>query len=232
MSDSDDLFGSYDSDDEARMNEALPDLYEPYKNDPQWLSFLGGLLPVTAREYGKRAKNFMDFKGELIQMGEDVSSLSSVLLKYFEDKRAATNVGGSRRHSPTTFKSWWVILSRFHLYTGHGNLSEICPIMLANLKNWAKNEKVKQAAVFTKEDLETYFQFEDTPATMLRKCYVAIAISFAARTYEVLALDFSQLKLSTSVGGTGLNRMYTVWYAKSALKSKYYERFSLRFSSF
>ena len=97
------------------------------------------------------------------------------------------------------------------------DLKIACPIMKTLIKNWTKNTVVKQAKVFTREELASYYEIispDGYEKMLLREVYAVIAVSFAGRTEEVYCLDWDQIELA--ITGPNEDRSYIIRYQKRA----------------
>jgi hypothetical protein len=59
-------------------------------------------------------------------------------------------------YAPTTLRSRYSAIKKWWLHPGRGMLSVMCPLVESNLAKWDKTHIIKQARVFTKEQLGKY----------------------------------------------------------------------------
>ena len=214
---SDDLWGPESTEeDERRRRAEYPDPYAVYENNPNWVIFLSTLQHDSEKQYVRRVQDFLNFK-ESERVVNGVEDLRSVVVSYFNEKNEEKKEDGSRRYKATNFQGWFVQLQKFYMMTEGIDLKIACPIMKTLIKNWTKNTVVKQAKVFTREELASYYEIispDGYEKTLLRQVYAVIAVSFAGRTEEVYCLDWDQIELA--ITGPNEDRSYIIRYQKRA----------------
>jgi hypothetical protein len=105
----------------------------------------------------------------------------------------------------TTIWSQMSIIKRYEqLGPDHHNCNTEVPELTSLMKQWSKNESVKQAKVFTAEDWGRFFGDENSRdnSWLHRSAIMAVSLSGLLRVSEVSDLKFEQVKLHETIEGT------------------------------
>lgn len=118
----------------------LPDFGQSSAN---WLSFLKDFK--SAAIYEGRLQDFLWH-----HVTSRSSDLVASVVNYFDCAHDAS-------FAPNTLRSWFSVLMKFWRYSGRGDLKNVCPLVLDNLRKWDKQHTVHRASIFLKEDLRESF---------------------------------------------------------------------------
>jgi len=124
------------------------------------------------------------------------------------------NPDGSCRYAPTTLRTWLSMIGKFWEFTQRGDLKKQIPLLESQLGKWEKAYMVKKASTFTENDLIALHRLEETCTTVVWKAFSAIAIAFAARSCEIVALEWKQVsQLHDSVEKS--KKMYKIEFKRA-----------------
>jgi integrase len=207
------------------------------QNHPDWLMFLTTLSSKSKPLYEKIILDFVTW----VSSGEVDRSLSSESLfrEYFVMLHAKNSLPGAASFAPSRYRSMASIFLSFWTYTGYnlncsrikinfcfigkGDLKVLAPTVWVFISGWERGYSSTHSTAFTKEQLIDFHRNAPlTPNNLFLKCYSSLMCSFAARSSELVQMDWKDITSVTEdvTGKVYFNLIYNRSKKRAGIAAK------------
>mmetsp|Transcript_28180 Transcript_28180/g.38777 ORF Transcript_28180/g.38777 Transcript_28180/m.38777 type:complete len:425 (-) Transcript_28180:163-1437(-) len=182
---------------------------------PDWILFLSTLSESSKPRYEKTILDFITW----ISSGEDTSLPAEQLFRdYFVMIHESNNMPGAASFAPSRYRSMASVFVSFWTYSGKGDLKLLAPAVWVYISGWERGYIGTHSTAFTKEQLLDFHEkAQGTPNNLFLKCYSSLMCSFAARSSELVKMDWKDIvRVTEDVSG---RVFYKLTYDRSKKRS-------------